>query len=195
MIHRILSERNEYSKLENYDTYGFYNYSTKTNLSGKVLFSDDMHRKLVIDYFGRYHSIPTRETYSVLSEQLKKMPGDNGRLYLFCPEDACKLVVQPTLFINNNRVGYIYKQGFFYVDLKPGNHTLTFDYEGDRPLSSLIKSQVQSAGPLTVNIEKNKHYYVRFNHPGWVSVGYGAKEVSEDEALTEIENLQYKGTN
>lgn len=192
MVFRILAERHEYSKLDNYDTYEFFNYSTKTRVSGKILFSDDMDRKLVLDYFGAYHSIPTEITYSLLSEKIEKIPGKNGRLYVFCPLDACKRDVQPTLIIDGKRAGYIYKQGFFYKDLTPGEHTITFGYDDDRFLASVIKSQIESTGPVSLNVNENQHYYLRFNHPAMLP-GYGAQMMSRENALAEISQLQYKG--
>ena len=191
MVYKLLSERHEYSKLENYDTYDFYNYATKLSSWGKVLFSDDIHRKLIIDTSGSYHSVPTRETYSTLNKKPEKSLGDNGRLYVYCPVDACKLDIQPTMFIDGKKVGYIYKEGFFYSDLAPGNHTVTFDYNEDRLLSSVIKNQIKSAGPISVDIEKSQHYYLRFNHPGWTS-GYSARIVSKENAISEISELQLK---
>ncbi|MES9852027.1 MAG: hypothetical protein ABW170_09375 [Candidatus Thiodiazotropha sp. L084R] len=113
MVYKILSENNEYSKLEHYDTYDFYNYSTKTNVSGKILFSDNDYRKLAIDYYGNYHSVPTRKTYSSLSNKLDKVRSGNGRLFVYCPVDDCKLSNQATLIVDGRKAGYIYKEGFF----------------------------------------------------------------------------------
>ncbi|MES9852026.1 MAG: hypothetical protein ABW170_09370 [Candidatus Thiodiazotropha sp. L084R] len=81
------------------------------------------------------------------------------------------------------------------MDLKPGKHTITFDYDGNEGALGLgiIKSQIESAGPLTINIENNMQYYLRFNHPGWVSIGYGAKIVNKEIAIDEIKDLQYNG--
>ncbi|MES9940255.1 MAG: hypothetical protein ABW104_14330 [Candidatus Thiodiazotropha sp. 6PLUC2] len=96
LIDRILTERLDYNKLNNEDSYIFYSYSEKKNVRGKVLFTDDIYRKIVMGMFGNYYSIPTKEpTYKTLADKLSKIPSNMARVFIYCAVGDCELVIQP----------------------------------------------------------------------------------------------------
>ncbi|MES9992644.1 MAG: hypothetical protein ABW098_11855 [Candidatus Thiodiazotropha sp.] len=195
LIATALTERYDYQKLANHEMYTFHDYLNQEIKTGKVLFASVLNQMHILDRNGVYYSITARDmTYDKLSADFSETSSESGRVYIYCPAEECILHIQPTLYVDDKKYGYIYRRGFFYLDLPPGKHTLTFDYDGPDPLGNIIKSQVRSAGPLEIDVKNGKDYHVMIRHPGWTTIGYNAEIVTKETALPDINYLQYTGS-
>ena len=108
-----------------------------------------------------------------------QLPQNIGRIYIY-RTSILGAAIQPDVKVNGDVVGSAVPNGFFYVDLKPGNHEIVTSTEVDRKLS--------------LSLEKGETRYVRLNISMGFFVGHVYPElVDPEEGRKEIQDLHYTG--
>lgn len=104
---------------------------------------------------------------------------DTGRIY-FYRDSAAGAAVQPSVKLNDERVGVAKPKGFFYVDRAPGTYEVSTTTEVKRSLS--------------LTLDKGETRYVRFNIAIGFFVGHVYPELVENNVgEQEISNCKYIG--
>lgn len=101
-----------------------------------------------------------------------------GRLFLYRITGFAGLAVQPDIQLNGEKVGVSKPMGFFFLDLKPGEYTITTSTEVTRKVSLIL--------------DKGQNKYVRFSLGFGFFVGHVYGElVDEPVALKEIQECSF----
>lgn len=126
-------------------------------------------------------SCATGPKYSAIKESFPLLNPDEGRIYFYRTGNPIGSGIQPGVTLNGEKVGGSIPGGFFFVDRPPGNYEVLLSTEVERKLS--------------FTLDKGQKRYVR------MSVGLGVLIyrvfpvlVEESEALREMEDLSYTGT-
>ncbi len=121
----------------------------------------------------------TGPKFMELSQQHTQIPSNTGRIY-FYRTAILGAALQPDVKVNGDPVGSAVPNGFFYVDLKPGNYEIMTSTEVDRKLS--------------LTMEKAQTRYVRLNVSMGFFVGHVYPElIDPDEGKKDMQNLHYTG--
>lgn len=168
-------------------------YDTTTNamrmIKAKKL-SARKNRSIVLSEDGTYYSKPTGPTFKSSNIRKSKKSSQLARVYFYRTAGDDYAPIQPDILVSNKKVGkYIYGT-YSYADLKPGLHTIKLVFTDDVPGSSVAQSQISDIKPISLNIQKNKEYFVRFfGYKGLFTDDDALKEVSSDIAISEISSL------
>jgi len=112
--------------------------------------------------------------YEAYSSQLPSLDPAEGRIFVYRTEKF-GLANQPPVELDGEEVGEAVPEGFFYIDVPPGEHTITCETEVTRS--------------AVVVVEPGETYYVRLNaklgvignriEPELVRAATGRKEIKE----------------
>lgn len=114
LVATSLTKRYEYEKLTNNEMYTFYDYLNQELITGKVIFTNVLKQKHILNQYGVYYSIATRDpSYEQLSDKIVDSLSEKARVFVYCPIGKCNLRIRPTLYIDGNKHKYVYSKGFF----------------------------------------------------------------------------------
>ncbi|WP_233236229.1 DUF2846 domain-containing protein [Bordetella sp. LUAb4] len=112
--------------------------------------------------------------YAEVARNTQLKPGE-GRIYLFPTTSNCAFVMQPKLRVNNEIVGRVKPNVFYYVDRPPGNYIITDKYwTGDGASFALAAGETR---------------YVAYHFPTMGSSGCGKPSFHFVESSAEAERL------
>jgi hypothetical protein len=105
-----------------------------------------------------------------------------GRFYLYRSDSMAGAAVQPSIKINEVKVGDAVPGGYFYVDEAPGTYKISATTETEESISATI-----AAGQTR---------YIRFDISMGVFVGHVAPSIIDpDQGSVEIRTMHYIGGN
>jgi hypothetical protein len=117
--------------------------------------------------------------YSEFKPQMPSPSPDTGRIFFYRPS-VLGAAIQPSVMLNNEKVGKAISHGFFYVDRKAGEYQVVTSTEVKRKLSFVL--------------DKGQKRYVRFSIGIGFFVGHVYGElVDPDVGMKEIQNCKYTG--
>ena len=112
--------------------------------------------------------------YAEVSSRINEVPADSGRIYIY-RTTALGAAVQPQVKLNGEAIGKAVPKGFFYVDKRPGEYTITTSTEVDRHLSLVLEKGQTRYVRLDVSIG----FFVGHVYPKLVENVVGEKEIQE----------------
>jgi hypothetical protein len=117
--------------------------------------------------------------YNEFKPQMPSPNPDTGRIFFYRPS-ALGAAIQPSVMLNNEKVGKAISHGFFYVDRQPGDYQVVTATEVKRKLSFVL--------------DKGQSRYVRFSTSIGFFVGHVYGElVDPDVGMKEIQDCKYTG--
>src|SRR5579872_3255750 len=72
--------------------------------------------------------------YKDMSSSISTVPANQGRVY-FYRDGIIGMALQPAVVLDGTAVGKSQANGFFYVDIQPGDHRVTTTTEVERELT------------------------------------------------------------
>ncbi len=113
------------------------------------------------------------------SQQIPKLNPEQGRVFVY-RISTLGAAVRPKVMIDGQEVGVARADGFFYVDILPGEHEL--------------KVSTKKSNTVSFDIEKGQTKYIRIGVRMGLFVGHvDSLLVDYHEALEEISTTNYKG--
>ncbi len=117
----------------------------------------------------------TGPDFKAYSPTVAPLAQDQGRIWFYRPSKMAGSLVQPSVMLNEEKVGKAQPGCFFYVDRKPG------DYE--------VKCTTEWADKCKLTLAPQETTYVRLGLMVGLFVGHIIpKEVPASEALKELED-------
>jgi hypothetical protein len=117
--------------------------------------------------------------FTELKPDMTARNSDMGRIF-FYRSTALGALLNPDVFLNNERVGEAKAQGFFFVDRPAGSYTASTQTEVERTVS--------------FTLDKGQTRFIRFNVSIGFLVGHVYGEVMEEaDAMQEIVDCKYIG--
>ena len=119
--------------------------------------------------------------HSDMEASIPTIQADQGRIYFMRSASVLGAAIQPAIRLDGTEVGTSKPGGFFYVDIKPGNHEVMCSTEAERK--------------LTFTLDKGEIKYVRTSIGMGFIAGHVIPElVGKEEAQKELPDLSYTGT-
>ena len=132
---------------------------------------------LIIAVLMLFVSCASGVPFTQLNPSLNPETPDTGRIF-FYRATALGAALQPEIIMNGEKIGKSIAQGFFYLDLPPGEYEVVTSTEVKRKVSFVL--------------DKDQTRYIRFNVSMGFFVGHVYGELVEPEvALKEIEKCKY----
>jgi hypothetical protein len=120
--------------------------------------------------------------YSDMATSITTVRPDQARVYFLRSNSVVGAALQPEIHFDNAVVGQSKPGGFFYIDTTPGDHVASTTTEVERK--------------LTFALDAGETKYVKTTISMGVFVGHVTPElVSQDDAMKELPELKYTGTN
>jgi len=123
----------------------------------------------------------TGPKYSEIKTSFQNLAPDKGRVFFYRSFNPFGSAIQPSVLLDNEKVGDSVPGGFFFVDRQPGDCQVILSTEVDRK--------------LTFTLDKGQERYVR------MSVGLGViiyrvypELVDKATAESEMQGLSFTGT-
>jgi hypothetical protein len=117
--------------------------------------------------------------YTDMQSSLAKLKPESGRIF-FYRTAIVGAAVQPTVYLNDEKVGKAVPQGFFYLDKEPGEYKARASTEVKRTLS--------------FTLEPGQTRYIRLDVNLGLFVGHVSPVlVEEEKAKKELQKCKYTG--
>lgn len=134
-----------------------------------------IYRTLTIILFSIYLSgCASGPKYSDVSATFNEPAQDYGRIYIY-RTTILGAAIQPKVLLNGEVVGKAVPKGFFYVDVKQGNHKITTTTEVKRSLS-LVMAKGQTR---YVRLNVSMGMFVGHVYPKLIDNAVGAQEIKQ----------------
>ena len=118
-------------------------------------------------------------TYEEYKSNMQPVSPDNGRIYVY-RTSALGAAIQPKVRLDGDPVGKAVPKGFFYLDLPPGDYTISASTEAERSLS--------------LNLGAGEEKYVRLEIKMGVFAGHVKPVlVDNDEGAVELRKTKFVG--
>lgn len=119
--------------------------------------------------------------FSEVEQSISALPDGNARIFFYRTQIVMGAAIQPSIILNQEKVGSCEPGGVFYKDVEPGKYEASVATEVERRLTLVI-------GP---GEEKYVRCYISFG----ILIGRGNLElVNPAEGKADIQDLSYTGS-
>ena len=112
--------------------------------------------------------------YAEHAATMQPVGDGNGRIYMY-RTSSLGAAVQPMVRVNDDEVGKAKPKGFFYVDLTPGNYTISASTEAERSLNVTLDADEE----MYVRLEIKMGAFVGHIKPVLVETSVGKEEIQK----------------
>lgn len=122
----------------------------------------------------------TGPSFTEVAANLDPLPAESGRIYFYRSGSPFGAAVQPSVFLNGDKVGSAVPGGVFFEDVPPGNYEVTTETEVERK--------------ATFTLARGQTRYVRMEVGfGWLVGRIYPVLVDGSEGESEIQDLAFTG--
>lgn len=94
----------------------------------------------------------TGPKYAEVKASIPAVAKDKGRVYFYRSEKFLGGGIRPSVMLDGQKVGESTPGGFFYVDVRPGNHTVSLTSEVEKKLTFTINKAESRYVKLSVGL-------------------------------------------
>ena len=135
----------------------------------------DKHREVSVDG-AQVRSRPRVPLYSTMHEQFPRPSARSARVYFYRARDAFPYF-QPAIRVGSQVAGVLGRETFFFVDLAPGEHEVSLQYDKTGFLDGMHENLAQRYGKVRLRVHPGETGYVRMFSSGGTLTGEQRLEV------------------